>query len=48
MSNPTLSPDPVLTREEALEILNTPDEALEDLVARAAVLRQKYKGNLSA
>ena len=45
MSNPTLSPDPVLTREEALEILNTPDEALEDLVARAAVLRQKYKGN---
>ena len=37
--------DPVLTREEAIEILNTPDENLDELIARAEKLRRKYKGN---
>lgn len=32
-------------REEAIEILNTPDEQLEELIARAEKLRRKYKGN---
>lgn len=27
--------DPVLSREEALAILNTPDDQLDDLIARA-------------
>lgn len=34
-----------LSREEAIEILNTPDEQLDKLIARAEVLRRKYKGN---
>lgn len=37
--------DPVLSREEALSILNTPDDQLDDLIARAEKLRRKYKGN---
>lgn len=37
--------DPNLNRQEALEILNTPDDKLEDLIARAEKLRRKYKGN---
>ena len=37
--------DPVLSREEALAILNTPDDQLDDLIARAEKLRRKYKGN---
>ena len=37
--------DPVLTREEAIEILNTPDEQLDTLIERAGILRKKYKGN---
>lgn len=36
---------PVLSRKEAIEILNTPEEQLEGLIARAEVLRRKYKGN---
>ncbi len=37
--------DPTLTREEALAILQTPDDKLDALIARAEVLRRKYKGN---
>ena len=36
--------DPVLSREDAIAILNTPDDQLQDLVDRAAALRYKYKG----
>lgn len=39
------STDPTLTRQEALKILNTPDEELDNLIARAEKLRRKYKGN---
>ena len=34
-----------LTREEAIAILNTPDEQLDELIERAGALRKKYKGN---
>lgn len=34
-----------ISREEALAILDTPDDRLEELVARAEVLRRTYKGN---
>ena len=37
--------NPVLTREEAIKILNTPDEKLDSLIAKAEKLRRKYKGN---
>ena len=37
--------DPILTREEAIEILNTPDDQLDMLIERAGILRKKYKGN---
>ena len=37
--------DPILTREEAIEILNTPDDQLDALIERAGILRKKYKGN---
>lgn len=37
--------DPVLTREDAIAILNTPDDQLDELIARAEKLRRKYKGN---
>lgn len=37
--------NPVLSREDAIEILTTPDEQLDELVARAEILRRKYKGN---
>lgn len=33
-----------LTRKEALEILNLPEEEMEDLIACAYALRTKYKG----
>ena len=33
--------DPVLSREEALSILNTPDDQLDDLIARAEKLPEK-------
>ena len=39
------STDPQLSRKEAIEILNTPDEKLDELIARAEKLRRKYKGN---
>ena len=34
-----------LTREDALAILNTPDDQLDELIARAEKLRRKYKGD---
>lgn len=37
--------NPILSREEAIGILNTPDEQLDELIARAEKLRRKYKGN---
>ena len=37
--------DPVLTREDAIAILNTPDDQLPELIDRASALRYKYKGN---
>ncbi|MGN0341442.1 MAG: biotin synthase BioB [Roseburia sp.] len=45
MSKLQTNENPVLSREEAIEILNIPDEQLEELIARAEVLRRKYKGN---
>ena len=32
--------DPILTREEAIEILNTPDDQLDALIERAGILRK--------
>ena len=37
--------DPTLSREDAIAILNTPDDALQELIDRASALRYKYKGN---
>lgn len=37
--------DSVLSREDAIAILNTPDEELDQLIAQAEKLRRKYKGN---
>ena len=34
-----------LSREDAIAILNTPDEELDHLIAQAEKLRRKYKGN---
>ncbi len=42
---PDTSADPQLSRKDALAILNTPDEALEELVSFAETFRRKYKGN---
>ena len=42
---PDTSADPQLSREDALAILNTPDESLEELVSFAETFRRKYKGN---
>ena len=39
------SADPQLSREDALAILNTPDESLEELISFAETFRRKYKGN---
>lgn len=36
---------PSLSRDEAIAILDTPDEELEALIDRASSLRYKYKGN---
>lgn len=41
---PDTSADPQLSREDALAILNTPDESLEELVSFAETFRRKYKG----
>lgn len=45
IANLDTTEDPQLTREDAIAILNTPDEELEELVARTEILRRKYKGN---
>lgn len=45
ISNQNTSTDPQLSREEAIEILNAPDENLDELIAWAEKLRRKYKGN---
>lgn len=37
--------NPVISRQEAIGILNTPDDQLDELIARAEKLRRKYKGN---
>ena len=42
---PDTSADPQLSREDALAILNTPDESLEELVSFAETFRRKYKRN---
>lgn len=42
---PDASADPQLSREDALAILNTPDESLEELISFAETFRRKYKGN---
>ncbi|MFR2764501.1 MAG: biotin synthase BioB [Clostridium sp.] len=42
---PDTSADPQLSREDALAILNTPDESLEELVSFTETFRRKYKGN---
>ena len=36
---------PVLSREDAIAILNTPNEEIDALIDRAKSLRYKYKGN---
>ena len=45
ITTPDASMDPQLSREDALAILNTPDESLEELVSFAETYRRKYKGN---
>ncbi len=35
--------DPILTREEAIEILNTPDDQLDALIERAGILRKNIR-----
>ena len=42
---PDTSADPQFSREDALAILNTPDESLEELISFAETFRRKYKGN---
>ena len=44
ISNQNTSTDPQLSREEAIEILNTPDENLDELIAGASerILRGAY------
>ena len=42
---PDTSADPQLSREDALAILSTPDESLEELISFAETFRRKYKGN---
>lgn len=44
-SNITAEENPAITREEALAILNTPDEQLDEFIAQAERLRRKYKGD---
>ena len=45
ITTPDASTDPQLSREDALAVLNTPDESLEELVSFAETFRRKYKGN---
>lgn len=44
-SEPKTTEAPVISREEAIALLYTPDEQLEGLIARAEKLRRKYKGS---
>ena len=44
ITTPDASTDPQLSREDALAVLNTPDESLEELVSFAETYRRKYKG----
>ena len=37
--------DPVITKDEALDILNLPDDELDTLISYAEKLRRKYKGD---
>lgn len=34
-----------ITREEAIKLLNTPNEQLDELISHAEKLRRKYKGD---
>ena len=43
ISNQNTSTDPQLSREEAIKILNTPDENLDELIARAEIQRKSCK-----
>lgn len=45
ITTPDASTDPQLSREDALAVLNTPDESLEELVSFAETYRRKYKWN---
>lgn len=45
ITTPDASTDPQLSQEDALAVLNTPDESLEELVSFAETYRRKYKGN---
>ena len=45
ITTPDASTDPQLSLEDALAVLNTPDESLEELVSFAETYRRKYKGN---
>ena len=40
-----INENPVLSREDAIGILNLPEEQLDELIADAEILRRKYKGN---
>lgn len=40
--------DPILTREEAIEILNTPDDQLDTLIERAGFSVKNIKETVSA
>lgn len=38
--------DPLISRQDAIDLLNTPKDELDSLIQYAGHLRQKYKGNL--
>lgn len=41
---PAANQDPLLSRQDAMDILNTPDQELDSLIQFAGNLRRKYKG----
>ena len=41
---PATNQDPLLSRQDAMDILNTPDQELDSLIQFAGNLRRKYKG----
>lgn len=45
ISETEMNDERVISRSEAIELLNTPDEQLEELISRAEKLRRKYKGD---